>query len=292
MRETVGAYLSADEVWAVGGGYLGDRYQRESLLTCWTWWWATRLGAKVRTMPISIEGTSAVLHRAYQLSLSRVGVTVRDSSSSKLLEKLNIEHNLVPDLAFRNVSPSTGRDRRGLVAICPVGGDYFSERVWKSQLDMLAETLRLDERLLAGRFVVVPMHRSLGTGIAGFDAEACDYLLQCGSGGERAPAEWLESYSALCLGLRENVDLVVSARMHGGIAGLCASTRVVLLGYEEKHRSLMQDLGLQRFYDEFGSADTDRLRELVSSAMDTPLEEFERAAARHTARLTAWTASL
>jgi hypothetical protein len=41
--------------------------------------------------------------------------------------------------------------------------------------------------------------------------------------------------------------MLISARMHAGIAGLCAGIPVGLLAYEEKHHALFEDLRLANY---------------------------------------------
>jgi hypothetical protein len=290
MRETLLLYIHADYMYPVGGGYLGDRYMRETLLTLWSWWWASRCGCRVATMPISIEARSLILRAALAILGRHVVFAVRDSSSVRVLASEGIRARLIPDLAFRNARIVDCRrrpDRADAIVVAPVGGDYFDEDVWKYQLGELAAAL-VD---IAGarQIVLVAMHSSLDGPSAGHDEAAVIFIAdELRRRGRRSSIERFRRYEALCSYMRDECGLVVSARMHAGIAGVCAGVPVILLGYEEKHRSLLIDLSWGENYRKFGAVCRRELGELMLSVMEMPPRLLDDTARDRVSILSEW----
>ena len=171
-RETHLAYLDAKKQVAVGGGYLGDKYRKESLLTAWSWWWAVRRGVQFESMPMSVEARTASLRYFLRMTLPASGLRARDLSTKSVLKAVGRDVELLPDLAFRNIRqvPSTHSPTRNCY-VFPVGSDYYAESVWRQQLGELRNALEV-----VGLFGVgMPMHSSVAGGFAGFDSVAVDF---------------------------------------------------------------------------------------------------------------------
>jgi polysaccharide pyruvyl transferase WcaK-like protein len=282
QKESLRAYARSAVIIPCGGGFLADRYWRESLLTGLTWRWATAMGCEVETMPISVEFTNGLTGRLFAWLASRVRFRVRDSSSFKCLERLGISSELFPDLAFRNVL-GTVEDRRGTnVLIFPVGGDYFEPGEWRGHLRTIADSVSAYDSNV--RVLVSSMHGPLDGGIAGFDEEAVAVFAGLCSASVIPPHN---SYVSLCETMANSSDIVVSSRMHAGIAALCAGRRLVLLGYEEKHSAMMADLGLREYSIPLSELSVERLRAVISLARLADVSTFHMAAILAKARLSA-----
>ncbi|WP_207840723.1 polysaccharide pyruvyl transferase family protein [Williamsia soli] len=271
LKPTALAYMTATHVYPVGGGYIGDRYIKESALTLWTWWFSQRSGAAVTTMPISIEAEGSLLKTLLRKLAGEVNINVRDRSSKAVAESCALDATYVPDLAFRNYEsrhdglPSSQNDSLR-VLIVPVAGDYFDERTWQWQVDeILAYILNHPQKVLTSTF---EMHHRVAQSSAGQDGDAVKYIEQ--SLPKHASAGRLEaaSYRALCESIRLDFDLVISARMHAGIAALCSETPLVLLGYEEKHSSLMNEIGMTKQAGYYGRTTEAALAVMVDAAIN------------------------
>lgn len=280
-------YCSASNVLAVGGGYLGDQYAKETVLTLWTWWWAGRLGASVVTMPISVEIHGRGLKLLLRVLGRRVKWTVRDRASQEAVRSVGLRCDYAPDLAFQNLGPViSGTRRREGVLICPVGRDYLHDD----------DIRRIHSHLSAGVSAtlkpgtpvgLIGMHRRVGdTSIGGDDAsvrELADCLSAQGYPVEvHAPREYKDVLAAAW-----QYEAIVSARMHAGIAGLCAHAKVGLLAYEEKHGALFSDMGLQDYVIEIRANEND-YTQLFQRLSRANAADFLRPSEEHARRLSEW----
>lgn len=259
--ETYRAYMSSGVHVAVGGGYLGDRYIKESMLTLWSWWWSCRRGLSFSTMPISIEADGRLMRLLLRTLMPKKGVVVRDEASLAVLAREGLTATLEPDLAFRNYSRDDQRSPKDMYWLFPVGSDYFHSSAWETQWEIVARVCGMR----AGSLRASSMHVALDGVHAGGDAEVVEHLARKFSSIEPYS---LSNYRQLVAEMRSEANVVVSARMHAGIAALCAGVPLVLLGYEEKHRTLMKSLGLSRAYlpmDRFTSEDFERALEYATS---------------------------
>ena len=82
------------------------------------------------------------------------------------------------------------------------------------------------------------------------------------------------SYQDLCSLLADDARLVVTARMHAGIAALCAGVPVVFLGYERKHKALLEMLGREDLYVDFESFDAGSLSSVMQLALEVDRDEL------------------
>jgi len=266
-RPAYRAYVSAEAQVAVGGGYLGDRYVKESFLTLWTWWWAVRRGVGFESMPVSIEARGRLMRTLLRVLLPSTGVVVRDVASQEIMRLLGRSLAVEPDLAFRNARQGPRTAVPNVCWLFPVGSDYFEPDTWAEQWSVVTNAVR--GRELGA--VAFPMHGPLEGSIAGRDAEVVAYMRTC-HGVAEAPS--VVRYEELVSELRQGAALVVSARMHAGIAGLCAGVPTVLLGYEEKHRTLMESLGMSDAYLPFGRFTSDELDVAISAALSRSSHEI------------------
>lgn len=244
LPDTVELYLKADRVIAVGGGYLGDQYVKETLLTVWTWWWATRIGAHVETMPISVEVHGFLLRCSLGVFGRRVHWRVRDMASQRALEVCGCIGELLPDLAFSNFN--RGGDNREGTVVALVGSDYLSEVSQSVLIENVVSLFAL--KLLPEPVQLVSMHSSLSSTAVGGDVlmsmRVESALLEIGV--LRVGMVSAGRFSEVCE-IALDAEVVLSARMHAGIAGLCSGAKVGLLAYETKHFALMDDLSLPDF---------------------------------------------
>lgn len=271
-------YARAKRVIAVGGGYLGDQYLKDTLLTTWTWWWASRLGCHVETMPVSFEVRGRALGKLVAAFTRRVVVwRARDSSSKDALARLGIEAPLIPDLAFANYRSHEGCARRGTV-VALVGSDYLDSAEQLEFLDGI--TTALGSEYAPRPFTILNMHRSMAGTAVGGDHKAALVL----AAGLRARQEDVSiaaatTYADVCNVMR-SADVAITARMHAGIAALASGARIGMIAYEEKHFALMRDLGLSEFVRDIRSG-PQVFVDLIARVSEAPRETFDSQARRY-----------
>lgn len=274
VSHSVAHYASSSRVIAVGGGYLGDQYVKETFLTTWTWWWATRLGCNVETMPVSFEVEKRLLSRFVRVFTARVTWRLRDSSSVRALRKAGLNAPLVPDLAFTNYSDTVSRNRLG-TTVALVGSDYLDPVEQKQFLYAFASAMAASA--LPRPFSVLVMHSTMAKTHVGGDARAAEALVrEMERYGETVREVVASTYSEVC-GSMAGAEVVVSARMHAGIAGLVSGAKLAMIAYEEKHRALMHDLGLDNFVVDI-RAERKEFVELFSRVVDANVDRFRVAA--------------
>jgi len=262
----------ADAVIAVGGGYLGDRYGRESLVTLLTFRFALALGASVETMPISISSANSKLLRRALRATRAVTWRSRERITYDILATCGIDSELVPDLAWLNesVAPLV---REGL-AVAPVGSAFYgagelTPKVWPE-----VEAALHDVRQ-GGTVRLVPMHswsRDLGDG---GDDRACDALgslIGASRPDIRVERPVVRDYDDVRRAMAAS-EFAVCERLHAALAALTTSTPVTVVSYEPKHAGVLGLAGLGRLAVEEGG------RCGVTS------EEIEKAAAHQRSKI-------
>ena len=265
-------YIGADKVVAVGGGYFANAYLKHSFLTLWVWWIAGKLGAAVETMPVSMEINFGWFKPVVRVLGGAVKWRIRDTHSLRMLNACGLQASLIPDLAFLNFGTVNLEDpalRLRAILIAPVGGDYLSPGEAVSLFAAIAILVR--DVFPDHEVLLLAMHSSMqGTHIGGdlFAAtQLGDALAVLGLASRIVAVREYAEVVALCA----EMDVVISARMHAGIAALSAGARVGLLAYEEKHTALMGDLSLGGFAIPIRAAANDVLelgRRLKASARD------------------------
>jgi polysaccharide pyruvyl transferase WcaK-like protein len=241
------ALVDSDYIIAVGGGYITDESWQEGVLTLLLWRLGLRGGAKVETLPISVEVTKSFLKRTVKLLGRRVRWTARDSATVKTLASLGLSAPLVPDLAFRNFPTGASNVERSGLLLCPIGSDYLTPGEVVRHLEGLVEIAVFaqtsDPTIVVKVFV---MHRQLAGGVGNDEVVAENLCAELRLRGVPSEPIVVESYTRL-LELLGKSSALVSARMHAGIAGLCSLTPTLLLGYQIKHGAMMSDMGLSAY---------------------------------------------
>lgn len=269
-------YADADHVIAVGGGYLGDQYLKETVLTLWTWWWASRLGNHVETMPISVEIRGAALSRILRMLGQDVTWRARDTASLEILRNQQLNATFVPDLAFFNLREDGTSERSGTV-VALVGADYLSDIDRRRVVETIAAGFA--SRLLPLPVRVLSMHAPMGRTAVGADARIAeafrDALREVDIESSELAARTYEEVCSHC----DKAEVVLSARMHAGIAGLCRGAKVALLAYEHKHVALFEDAGLEEFVIDIRRVEA--YRSLFTAVRSATRNRFTDAAESH-----------
>jgi polysaccharide pyruvyl transferase WcaK-like protein len=232
----------------VGGGYLGDKYLRESLLTLLFYRAAQALGLAVETMPISISSASGRLLRlAFRFAGRGVDWRSRESTTHRILQTLNLTSSQVPDLAWLDsLAPLPARNRSGIV-IAPVGSSFYVEddgrepKLWPAIRELLRD-LEPGEPI---RFVA--MHRWVPRLDDGRDDAACRTLLERVQSDRPDLDVRLEdpkSYEEV-RALMNSSRFAICERLHAALAAITTDTPAVVIGYEPKHVGVLMAGGLE-----------------------------------------------
>ncbi len=238
---------SSDGVVGVGGGYLGDSYHRESLVTLTLYKCATSLGARVETMPLSISSArSRTLRFALRVFGRKVRWRSREDTTHGILSALDLNSERVPDLAWLNALRDHSSVRRETaITIAPVGSDFYGAKVtepkvWQHIRDNIS-------RLPAGsRVDLIAMHYwddRLEDGRDDHECERVAALIR----GENSELEVkvleLRSYEEVIKQMAGS-KFAVCERLHAALAGLATGTQTKVIGYEPKHRGVLELAGL------------------------------------------------
>ncbi|WP_164515424.1 polysaccharide pyruvyl transferase family protein [Microbacterium sp. 10M-3C3] len=261
------ALTSASIALAVGGGYLGDRYLRESLVSLLSYRYCIALGAQVETMPLSISSARHPLLRLALLSTKGVRWRARDATTQNILIRSRAQPELVPDLAWLDTGVQTHAENREGICIAPVGSSFYADkgeplRAWQAARHLIE---RLDPQSTVR---LVPMHRwSAALGDGGDDL-ACDRLetsiremrpdlrvIQV------RPTRYSEVRDAMAAS-----EFAVCERLHAALAAATSGTRALILGYEPKHLGVMTVAGLERLCGDLEGALSVEPEEIESKA--------------------------
>ncbi|WP_457101797.1 polysaccharide pyruvyl transferase family protein [Microbacterium sp. P5_E9] len=278
VRPWLTAIAEADLLVGVGGGYIGDKYLRESLITLWCFRFATAIGVSVETMPLSVSSAeSRVLQRALK-NTRGVRWRSREERTHRTLRSLDLTSDLVPDLAWLNAGeliPTT--EAREGVAVAPVGSSFYSDSGSTPHSWTLLEPIVAG--LPTGSSVrLIPMHRwdpKLGDGE---DDRACASLASLVSNVRPdlvVKIVTARTYEDVRRAMRES-EYAICERLHAALAATTTATPVVILGYEPKHRGVMGLAGLEDLCNEdltaIHSYSTDQLT-LAGSSQRQCVEE-------------------
>lgn len=241
--------LSVDRVAAVGGGYLGDRYLRRTVVSLGYLWCSVRMGRMVETMPISISSADRLLTR---IAIRKLGSSIRwrsrEDVTSRILSLCGVDYKYVPDLAWWNanenemeydVNPSKAE-----LMVAPVGSSFykFSDQSAVLMKEISAHVDRLSSQ---GRIVemhLVPMHsysRFLGDGS---DDKVCEDLAsRCASlwPDMEIVIDWPVEYADV-IGIASRASASVCERMHAALASMTQGTITTIIGYEPKHIGIVR----------------------------------------------------
>jgi polysaccharide pyruvyl transferase WcaK-like protein len=283
LRRSLTRIRGAAFVLVAGGGQLDDFYggaagQPYSLLR-----WgllAKAAGAKYLMLSVGTGKLSAasrfLVKRSLELASYR---SFRDGVSRDLLAPLRKAHDgpVVPDLAYARPVQTVTRPPGGVptVGISPMG--YQHPRNWPTENSQLYQnhitqfgTLAA-ELLRRGHEVVLFTTDSEPQAIE--DATRVIRRL-CPGDNPRLRIPEIDSVDALLRAVG-GCDLIVAARLHGVLLSHLAHRPVLAVAHERKVRTLMEELGHQRFcssIDEFTAeegllrlAQMDAAREALSS---------------------------
>lgn len=245
--------VRADVLVGVGGGYIGDKYLRESLMTLALFRVAVGTGAKVETMPLSISSANRRLLKAALKIFGRsVAWRSREKTTQKILESLGLDSHCVPDLAWLNALRAVEPSTTSSLVIAPLGSAFYDggtskePKVWPFVGPVIrqmpaGETVRLiamhywDERLEDGR-----------------DDRECHRLAELirrENSSLRVEVLELKSYEEV-LSVMTASRLAVCERLHAALAALAVGTPTKVVGYEPKHRGVLELAELHVLIDE------------------------------------------
>ncbi|WP_457208546.1 polysaccharide pyruvyl transferase family protein, partial [Nocardioides sp. P5_C9_2] len=196
-------------------------------------------------MPISCELSTGRTGRIFAALTSAVQLTARDSRSQERFKALGLASRVAPDLAFLNASSNPSSKASEALFVSVVGTDYLDDKEMGSVVANLSRAISAFPR---GTSVgLVAMHATLGGTHVGADVGALVRLEEALElKGFHTFYVEVQTYGELCRALAGGRGLI-AARMHAGIAGMCAGIPVALLAYEEKHFALAQDRGLSQY---------------------------------------------
>lgn len=246
-RPWLRALAHANVVVGVGGGYIGDKYLRESIVTAICLKFSECTGASVETMPLSVSSAESRLLRLVLRRTKGVQWRSREERTHSTLHSLGLTSKLVPDLAWLDAGePTDSSETRSGMAIAPVGSAFYSDsshtpKVWATVAPLL-------ESLPPGSPVrLVAMHRwdrSLGDGQ---DDRACDALREMISRA-RPDLEVQTVNGTRYVDVRTAMarsQFAVCERLHAALAAATSATPVLVVAYEPKHEGVLRLAGLQ-----------------------------------------------
>lgn len=243
----------ADVVVGVGGGYLGDKYLRESLMTLAIFRIAFRIGAKVETMPVSISSASdSRLRFALRAFGQGVAWRSREKTTHNILVSMGLDSHCVPDLAWLNASTHYEEPKKFSLVLAPLGSDFYDQgvgtepKIWR-HVKAHIEGLRAGDRI-----GLIAMHYWDGLLQDGRDDEECKRLQHwILEHNPQVDVEILtmQSYPEV-LQTMAAAEIAVCERLHAALAGLATGTPTKVVGYEPKHRGVLELAGLDALIDE------------------------------------------
>jgi polysaccharide pyruvyl transferase WcaK-like protein len=244
----------ADVVVGVGGGYLGDKYLRESIMSLGLFRVATSLSVDVETMPLSV---SSATHPALRMALKVFGRGVswrsRERTTQNILSSLGLHSECVPDLAWLNSSMEhCGVVGATSLALAPLGSDFYGAdgptepKIW-SHIQEHVAGLEPGERVS-----LIAMHywdERLRDGRDDLECERVADLIRLANPRVDVTVLKLRSYDEVLLHMAAT-KLAVCERLHAALAGLAVGTQTKVVGYEPKHRGVLELAGLHVLADE------------------------------------------
>lgn len=241
---------TAKEARGVGGGYLGDRYERETAVSLMQYRIALRCGARVETLPISV---SSLTNYRLRFLMRRVPGDMlwraREETTANILRsatKGDVRMEL--DLAFRHRreprAEACAASRRLLVA--PVGSSFYSSGAGEGGdlAEFVRSVLRTDGQIEA--VTLIPMHSYDERTGDGGDDRACAALqdaLRSEFPGLSTEVVRPRSYAEL-IDIAQDSRAAVVERLHAAIACLDAGVPVKVIAYEPKHAGVLRAVGM------------------------------------------------
>lgn len=242
---------SAHEVFGVGGGYLGDRYLRESLVTALSYRFARSLGAHVETMPLSISSCKSRLLQIALRSTSGVVWRVRERTSEAIFNSLDLQPRLSPDLAWLDAGEPVSRAERHGILAAPVGSNFYVNASDEPKLWPALETV-LKSQPVDTTVRLLPMHSYTDRLGDGGDDRACLAISRLLA--RRYPKISVEilnpgDYAAVRAAMAAS-EYAICERLHAALAAVTTATPVQIISYEPKHLGVMSLAGLPFLCDE------------------------------------------
>lgn len=250
-------FSNAEHVIGVGGGYLGDKYLRETVLTLIQYRLAISFGATVETMPLSV---SSAHRRRLRIAFRNGGRGVvwrsREATTHATLSSFGLSSRLVPDLAWLNVLEPVSSNSRAGLTVAPLGSAFYSHSSGALPNSWALVQRWLDSAAIGTKVNLVAMHAWDERLQDGRDDLACRLLF----------AEISRAYPHIQVQIfqaqnyREVRELFASSeyaiceRLHAAIAALTVGTPTAVIGYEPKHAGVLEFAGL---LDQAVEADSD-----------------------------------
>jgi glycosyltransferase involved in cell wall biosynthesis/polysaccharide pyruvyl transferase WcaK-like protein len=291
MRAQASQLAGTRAVVVAGGGQLDARFGGIFGQPFVLWRWkqlARKVGADFVVLSVGTGTLTAAERRVTCLALRHADYrSYRDKTSPLLLRCPSVTEGdpIVPDLAYAlPICPVTPpEDQRIVVGVSPMNyqhpdfypaGDISRYEQHVSKMHEVCVTL-----LRRGHDVVLfTTDASDDVGLAAvigrLEAEP-DGLVGCWSvAGARTVAELMEMYQRL--------HVVVASRLHGVLLAHVAHRPVLALAHERKVRTLMHDIGHDRFCFELGEVDDNQLVERLIELIDRRQELSQEIAATAT----------
>lgn len=243
----------ADMVVAVGGGYLGDSYLRQSIVRLMIYRIAQGISVPVETMPISVSSCSDPrLRRSFKYFGSRVVWRAREESTAKILVDLGMSVELVPDLAWINAVVELTTPRNAIV-VCPLGSAFYGTGNIEKRNQIVADIEYLSSIYPDAPIRFVAMHHWDARLGDGQDDRQCQLLMELVRPllpGRDIRIEKLKTYAEV-VHLMASANVSICERLHAALASVVVGTPAVVHGYEPKHAGV---LGLAGLDDMLGPA--------------------------------------
>lgn len=244
---------TADVVVGVGGGYIGDKYLRESLMTLAVFRVGVSAGAQVETMPLSISSANRpILKQALKFFGRSVAWRSRERTTHGILDSLGLTTECVPDLAWLNAFNNIDvRPTRALV-LAPLGSDFYTRgattepKIWPYIRDVVQQLVPGDQVSL------VAMHywdERLQDGRDDRECERVAELIRHENPKLMVEVLELRTYEEV-LSVMATSRLAVCERLHAALAALAVGTPTKVVGYEPKHRGVLELAELHVLVDE------------------------------------------
>jgi polysaccharide pyruvyl transferase WcaK-like protein len=268
----------ASAVVGVGGGYLGDRYLRESIVTLSIFRIATSLDIETRTMPLSISSAdSPALRSMLRVAGRNVAWASRDQNTVNILASVGLASTRVPDLAWAYASRVEGwPERRSGIAVAPVGSDFYDAasqgKLLKAVLD---EHARGEPTEAISLIAMHREHRALGDG--GDDLRCVQLAgeLRTAIPGVTVQVLHVLTYNEV-VEVFARVRYLIAERLHAALAGAVSGTQMYVIAYEPKHRGVMEIAGLTELCLPVGSRSSDPTEVQIRTAALEQAHSVER----------------
>lgn len=265
------AIASADRIVAVGGGYLGDKYLRESVVSLCLYRFALARGIEVETMPLSITSSDSFLLRKLLQSTKSVRWRCRETHTLRQLEALGLSPDLVPDLAWLNAREIPNGVLRSGMVIAPIGSKFYADNSRSSDIWPVISTAL--KQIGSGEEVaLVAMHfwdNALGDGQDDVTCKAIAARIYAVRPDLKirvsVPKDYFEVRQIM-----SRSRLAICQRLHAALAALTTGTPVQVIGYEPKHQgvlSLAGLAGLNSNTDDFEFPHSSQIREAAEIQM-------------------------